>query len=162
MWQYSSCKNGLWWGVLMGWSDSRAQSHERSPRRRMILPSNLLPGNKPGLQVPHKCGNWPISSNKSHQPHCPWGYLGVRLVQKAETMDMTASISKTRWFWKTEWWEFSYLPRDCQKEVKMIFLAGESDLTWGHESGQQPYLDLLQWLRMIWLLLLATVLQVCL
>lgn len=34
--------------------------------------------------LPHECRNWPISSNKSHQPLRPWGCRGERFVQKVE------------------------------------------------------------------------------
>lgn len=89
--------------------------------------------------------------------------FSIYSVQKARTMDRTASVSKTELLLilrreKKQQAACAESPAVCHGNVrrkwKFISLADERDLSWGHESGHCPYFDLLQWFRMIWLLLL--------
>lgn len=84
-----------------------------------------------GDLLPHKCGNWPISSNKSHQPLCPCGKICSKSWNNGNDSlsFQTQMLRKGDFEMKTNllWWEFSCLLQDCgsknvfAQQAKAIF-----------------------------------------
>lgn len=106
--QNTRCKMTLDLGVTNGSMDGTIRRGGG-----VILPGNLLPGNKPDSRV--RTG--PIPWNQSRPPHCHWGYLGERFVQTAEMMAASFPRDRSawgRWFWKSA---SNCLPRGCSHNV---------------------------------------------
>lgn len=153
------------------WNDQIAEhshligsSSDLSHHRGMILPSNLLPGNKPV-----------ICSNTSVEIGLFLAANHVNLIALEDTWVKDLFKKLKQWIWQP------HFPRQkcCRKVVlkksessafyhgtavrrkwKFVSLAGKSDLNMRTRIRQIAILEFLQWFHKIWLLL-ATLFYRC-
>lgn len=132
-------------------SNPRGQSSDPSHHSAMILPGNVLSGNKPALQwsALTKVWKWAYFYQQITSTSMPLRIPGRQICSKKlkqwiwqYSRYKCYSTGRQRHISETEW-ETPAVYHVTAGKWKCVRQGGKSDLTWEHESGQKHYFEIL-------------------